>query len=97
MPVFDKPNGQAVLLDSGYTISTLPGPIFNEILKAFPSAKKSPDSDEYLVDCNIGKTTGHVNFKFGKTVINVPYDDFIWKQPDHGLCKLGVAQDDSKL
>ncbi|KAK5993625.1 putative aspartic-type endopeptidase opsB [Cladobotryum mycophilum] len=93
LKIFDKPNSQPVLLDSGYTISTLPGPIFDEILKAFPSAKEDDDSGEYFVDCGVTKTKGMVNFKFGKTIINVPYDDFIWHQED-GTCKLGVAQDD---
>ncbi|KAL3957372.1 hypothetical protein ACCO45_007950 [Purpureocillium lilacinum] len=69
--VFDKPNSQPVLLDSGYTSG----------------------SDLYQVPCDIGKSKGHVNFKFGETLINVPYNDFIWQQPQNNLCVLGVTTD----
>ncbi|KAL7937143.1 acid protease [Trichoderma chlorosporum] len=92
--IFDKPNGQPVLLDSGYTVSTLPGPIFEKILAAFPSARLESSSGDYIVDCDIIDSPGHVNFKFGDVVVNVDYNDFIWQQPDLGICKLGVSQDD---
>lgn len=93
--VFDQPNGQAVLLDSGYTVSTLPPAIFNKILAAFPDAKPPSDgSDQYQVPCSTGDSKGHVNFKFGETVINVPYNDFIWHQPQYGICVLGVTPDE---
>ncbi|OAQ85755.1 peptidase A1 [Purpureocillium lilacinum] len=92
--VFDKPNSQPVLLDSGYTVSALPKEIFNEILKAFPEATPPQSgSDLYQVPCDIGKSKGHVNFKFGETLINVPYNDFIWQQPQNNLCVLGVTTD----
>lgn len=93
--VFNKPNGQPVLLDSGYTVSTLPGSIFNKILAAFPSAHIEASSGDYLVPCDIIDTPGSVNFKFGDAVVSVDYKDFIWQQPDLGICKLGVSQDDS--
>ncbi|KAL5090968.1 hypothetical protein Trisim1_003932 [Trichoderma cf. simile WF8] len=92
--VFDKPNGQPVLLDSGYTVSTLPGPLFEKILTAFPSARLETTSGDYIVDCDIIDTPGRVNFKFGDVVVDVEYKDFIWQQPDLGICKLGVSQDD---
>ncbi|KAL7945577.1 acid protease [Trichoderma barbatum] len=92
--IFDKPNGQAVLLDSGYTVSTLPGPLFEKILMAFPSATLESSSGDYIVDCDIINTPGRVNFKFGNVVVDVEYKDFIWQQPDLGICKLGVSQDD---
>ncbi|PNP53373.1 hypothetical protein THARTR1_06067 [Trichoderma harzianum] len=92
--VFDKPNGQPVLLDSGYTVSTLPGPLFEKILLAFPSARLESTSGDYIVDCDIIDTPGRVNFKFGDVVVDVEYKDFIWQQPDLGICKLGVSQDD---
>ncbi|KAM0541348.1 hypothetical protein ACHAPJ_013268 [Fusarium lateritium] len=89
--VFSKTNGQAVLLDSGYTVSALPGPIFNKIVAAFPTAKTGPGA--YVdVDCDVGDLKGTVDFKFGKTTIKVPYADFIWKNDDR--CVLGVFQDD---
>lgn len=34
--VFDRPRTQAVLLDSGTSVSSLPTDLFNEALKAFP-------------------------------------------------------------
>ncbi|KAH6611300.1 aspartic proteinase [Trichoderma cornu-damae] len=94
LEVFDKPNGQPVLLDSGYTVSTLPGPLFEKILEAFPSARLESSSGDYLVDCDIIDSPGFVNFKFGDAVVSVNYNDFIWQQPDLGICKLGVSQDD---
>ncbi|UNI18694.1 hypothetical protein JDV02_004949 [Purpureocillium takamizusanense] len=93
--VFDKPNGQPVLLDSGYTVSALPKTIFDEILKSFPEATPPPSgSDLYQIPCSVGESKGHVNFKFGETLINVPYNDFIWHQTEQNLCVLGVTVDD---
>ncbi|EHK26120.1 uncharacterized protein TRIVIDRAFT_36107, partial [Trichoderma virens Gv29-8] len=94
LEIFDKPNGQPVLLDSGYTVSTLPGPLFEKILLAFPSARLESSSGDYIVDCDIIDSPGRVNFKFGDVVVDVEYKDFIWQQPDLGICKLGVSQDD---
>ncbi|PTB78484.1 acid protease, partial [Trichoderma longibrachiatum ATCC 18648] len=62
--IFDKPNGQPVLLDSGYTVSTLPGPLMDKILEAFPSARLESTSGDYIVDCDIIDSPGRVNFKF---------------------------------
>ncbi|KAF4458207.1 aspartic-type signal peptidase [Fusarium albosuccineum] len=90
-PVFSKTNGQIVLLDSGYTISALPGPIFEKIVAAFPTAKKGSGA-YYDVDCSVADVKGTVDFTFGKTVIKVPYADFIWH--NDGKCVLGVFQDD---
>lgn len=97
-PVFDQANGQAVLLDSGYTVSALPTAHFQKILAAFPSAKADPNNGgQYLVDCAVAKSVkGSVNYKFGSTVIKVPYADFIWQQPQNNLCVLGVIEDNSK-
>lgn len=93
-PVFDKPNGQPVLLDSGYTVSALPTEHFQKILAAFPSAKKDPESDQYTVDCSVVKSAkGSINYKFGKTVIKVPFADFVWQQPAYKQCVLGVVED----
>ncbi|KAM4056345.1 eukaryotic aspartyl protease [Hirsutella rhossiliensis] len=92
---FDKPNGQAVLLDSGYTVSALPSAIFDKILAAFPEAKPpAQGTNLYEVPCSIGNSKGRVDFKFGKTVIKVPYNDFIWHQSANGVCVLGVTRDD---
>ncbi|KAK2589994.1 hypothetical protein QQS21_012327 [Conoideocrella luteorostrata] len=95
--IFDKANGQAVLLDSGYTVSALPTEHFNKIKDAFPGVTAPPAGDNsglYRVSCNVGDEKGTVNFKFGKTEVNVPYKDFIWKQSDTGICVLGVTPDD---
>jgi hypothetical protein len=95
--IFDQPNSQPVLLDSGYTISSLPTKHFEKIKAAFPEATAPPAGDNsglYRVPCDIGSKKGSVNFKFGSTEINVPFDDFIWKQPQNNLCVLGVIPDD---
>ncbi|KAJ4314187.1 hypothetical protein N0V84_009023 [Fusarium piperis] len=94
VPIFSKPTRQAVMLDSGYTLSTLPGPIVQAIVDSFPTAKSIPESPLYSVDCSVMDMAGTVDFLFGETVIKVPYADFIWKRPD-GACRLGVFQDDN--
>lgn len=89
--VFSGSKSQPVLLDSGYTVSALPGPIFNKILAAFPTAKANGGA--YVdVDCSVADVKGTVDFKFGNKVIKVPYADFIWHNEDR--CVLGVFQDD---
>jgi hypothetical protein len=92
--VFSEVNGQPVLLDSGYTISALPGPLFQAIVDLFPTTRPISGSDSYEVDCDVGDLEGSVDFTFGNTVIHVPYADFIWEQPEFGICVLGVFQDD---
>ncbi|KAG6147688.1 hypothetical protein E4U46_005711 [Claviceps purpurea] len=94
--IFDQVNGQAVLLDSGYTVSSLPTDHFNKIKDAIPGVTPPPSDDNsglYRVPCNVGEQNGTVNFKFGKTEINVPFNDFIWKQ-SADLCVLGVIPKD---
>lgn len=91
-----SPNRQAVVLDSGYTLSTLPGPLVKRIVDAFPSAEPIEDSPLYSVDCSVENLNGTVEFAFGDTIIAVPYKDFIWKRPD-GLCRLGVFEDNGEF
>ncbi|KAL6818048.1 acid protease [Trichoderma sp. SZMC 28013] len=88
---FDKVDGQPVLLDSGATLSSLPGPIVNELLKGFPSAQAR--GPLYQVDCPLPGSIGAVNFKFGKVIIKVSLEDFIL-QVDESSCALGVQQND---
>ncbi|RGP69082.1 hypothetical protein FLONG3_7935 [Fusarium longipes] len=88
---FSGATAQPVLLDSGYTVSALPGAIFNKIVAAFPTAKSNGGA--YVdVDCSVADIKGTVDFKFGDKVIKVPYADFIWHNEDR--CVLGVFQDD---
>lgn len=91
--IFSKTNGYAVVLDSGYTISALPGPIFKKLLAAFPTVQ--PGIGTYHpVDCDVAKLKGTVDFTFGKTTIKVPYADFVWH--NKGSCFLGAFQDDGE-
>lgn len=84
--------GLPVLMDSGYSISTLPAAIVKEIAKAFPSAKKdTPASTSWNVDCSEANKEGTVDFKFGNTVINVPYKDFIARAGEDS-CLLGFEE-----
>jgi hypothetical protein len=84
-----------VLLDSGYTLSALPSPIFEKLVAAFPSAQYVPDADVYLVDCADPGLGGSLDFTFGDKVINVDYYDFVWHlpEPDSGYCVLGAFED----
>lgn len=90
--VFNEP--QTFLLDSGYTYSGFPAPIFNALLEAFPSAIPIPGSNQYSVDCALTEVEGTLDFTFGSTIINVPYRDFILQQD--GTCYLGAFLSDSK-
>jgi hypothetical protein len=85
--------GQTVLLDSGYTLSALPTAIFNNLVAAFPSAVYDPTADLYTVDCLDRGQGGSLDFTFDGQVINVPYYDFVWHNPDNGLCYLGAYED----
>ncbi|KAJ3464753.1 hypothetical protein MRS44_009539 [Fusarium solani] len=89
--IFSKTNGYAVVLDSGYTISALPGPIFEKLLATFPTVQPGIGS-YHPVDCDVAKLKGTVDFTFGKTTIKVPYADFVWH--NKGSCYLGAFQDD---
>ncbi|KHN95537.1 secreted aspartic proteinase [Metarhizium album ARSEF 1941] len=97
IPVFDQTaEPLRALLDSGNTLTHLPRSMVTEILKAFPSARQDPnDAKQYIVDCAAASLAGTVDFQFGSTTIRVPYDDFLWKQPQHNICVLGVSPDDS--
>ncbi|KAH6887104.1 aspartic peptidase domain-containing protein [Thelonectria olida] len=91
--IFSEVNGLTVLLDSGYTLSALPGPIFQPLVDNFPTAKPIQGTRYYEVDCSVGDTEGTLDYTFGETVIKVPYNDFIWHLSG-GLCVLGAFQDD---
>lgn len=90
MVVFE--GAETFALDSSYTLSGLPEPIFMALLEAFPSAMPIPGSNQYSVDCAIVDTEGSLNFQFSTKVINVPYQDFIYQQD--GACFLGAFQSD---
>ncbi|KAH7127419.1 aspartic peptidase domain-containing protein [Dactylonectria macrodidyma] len=92
--LFSQPNGLAVLLDSGYTVSALPSAIFDILLEKFPTVQPIPGNSLYEVDCSVGELDGTVDFTFGESVIKVPYNDFIWKQPEFDICVLGAFRDD---
>lgn len=97
-PSSSNPQGQAVFLDSGGTLTGLPTPLFNAIVADFPGATlDSGGSGLYIVDCAVASQTGTVDFGFGSTVIHVPYHEFIWFAGTN-LCVLGVsAQDDAPV
>ena len=85
---------QTFALDSSYILSGFPAPIFDALLSAFPSAIPIPGTNQYSLDCAETETEGSLNFAFGSTVINVPYRDFVWQQPQG--CYLGAFQSDGK-
>ena len=93
-PSSNNPEGQAVFLDSGGTLSRLPTPLFNAIIADFPSAVlDSGGSGLYLVPCSVANQAGTVDFGFGNTVIHVPYHEFIWFAGSD-TCVIGVAAED---
>lgn len=94
--VFVFGGSQTFMLSSGYTLSGFPSPIFYALLSAFPSALPIAGSNLYSVDCAVAGVEGFLDFTFGSKVINVPYADFIWQQPQTDSCYLGAFQSDSK-
>ncbi|KAK4210786.1 aspartic peptidase domain-containing protein [Rhypophila decipiens] len=81
-----------VFLDSGGTYSRLPTVIFLAIGEAVPGAQYDPDSNLFVVDCDIAKEAGSMDFAFNNKVISVPWKDFIWDADNNGLCIVGVAE-----
>lgn len=91
-PVFDKVNGVPVFLDSGGTLSQLPTYVVKELLKSFPSAKKS--GKVYTVECPARDSKMTIDFKFGNTTVYAPVNDFIWRSGKY--CILGAFENDSE-
>ena len=81
-----------VFLDSGGTLSRLPRSIFAAIVADFPGAVRQAN-DFYTVDCALASQPGSVDFTFGKTIINVPYREFLWNYATDG-CALGILPTD---
>ncbi|KAK4185796.1 aspartic peptidase domain-containing protein [Podospora australis] len=92
VPVLSGGN-QAVVLDSGSTLSAFPSAIFNQLLAAFPGAVLEASSGLYVVDCLAPGQGGSIDFTFGSKVINVPYYEFIWHAAAD-KCYLGAYADD---
>lgn len=88
-PASSDPQGQAIVLDSGATLSHLPLPLVEAIAADFQDAKLDASSGYYVVDCSVADQDGSVDFGFGNTIIHVPYHEFIWHQADN-LCVLGI-------
>ena len=76
-PTSGNPQGQAVFLDSGGTLSRLPTSLVNAIVADFPGATFDAVNCVYHVDCAVESHAGTIDFGFGNTVIHVPYHEFI--------------------
>lgn len=77
-------------LDSGYTLTTLPGDVVDEIAKLYSGARST--GLLYAVDCEQDESK-IIEFNFEGLTIKVPINEFIWKYGT--VCKLG-AQKQSK-
>ncbi|KAB5555044.1 aspartic peptidase domain-containing protein [Coniochaeta sp. 2T2.1] len=86
--------GQVVQIHSGYTLSSFSTIVFQKLVAAFPSAQAVEGDELYSVDCLDAGQGGSLDFTFGDKVINVPYSDFVWRDPRSGLCILGAFADD---
>lgn len=87
-----------VFLDSGGTMTRLPTQVFEVVGSVFPGAQYDSESGYFIVDCDVGDSSGSVDFLFGEKVISVAFDDFIWRVPSmDDTCVLGVLADDGKL
>lgn len=87
----------AVFLDSGGTMTRLPTEVFQAVGAVFPGAEYDSESGYFVVDCDIGDSSGSVDFVFGEKIISVAFDDFIWRVPSvEDTCVLGVVADDGR-
>jgi hypothetical protein len=93
-PISRNPHGQAVFLDSGSTLTSLPTRLFKAIGRDFPTA--TFDSGFYGVDCAVADQDGTVDFGFGNIIIHVPYREIIWHIPGSSACILGIVADDKE-
>ncbi|KAI6714856.1 hypothetical protein PZA11_007746 [Diplocarpon coronariae] len=91
-PTSTDPKGQPAFLDSGGTVTRLPTALVAAIVADFPGAVEDGNTGIYAVDCAVADMNGTVDFGFGNTVINVPYQEFMWHIS--GFCYLGLAADD---
>lgn len=80
---------QAYFFDTGATLSYFPENVVESIAAGFETDYDA-ESKFYFVDCGLTKLDKSVNFKFGKTTIQVPYKDFIWHIFDTEFCVLGM-------
>lgn len=87
---------QPVILDSSNPLCGLPGSMHAELVAAFPSAIFDSSNNLYSVECELADIEGSVDFTFENVVIDVPYSDFIWRNPLNEVCYLGVYQDSCK-
>ncbi|POS70765.1 hypothetical protein DHEL01_v210839 [Diaporthe helianthi] len=86
-----------VFLDSGGTMTRLPTEVFEAIGSVFAGAQYDSESGFFIIDCDVGDSSGSVDFVFGEKVISVAFDDFIWRVPDvDDACVLGVLADDEE-
>lgn len=73
-PDFKFPEKQIVVLDSGYSISTLPSDIANFVYKTLDIYL---DGDNAIAPCSFAERKDSVDFGFGQQVIRVPMSELI--------------------
>ncbi|CAN3356119.1 secreted aspartic protease 8 [Diutina catenulata] len=89
---YSKEFNTAFLLDSGYTLSVLPGEIVDELAKQYKGARAV--NGMYEVDCD-QDTSKTIEFAFEGITFKVPITQFMWKtyQFVHGdSCKMGAKK-----
>jgi len=68
---------QALILDSGSTLSYLPPAIVTALLASF-SGYTYQGNGVYFVPCSFQNEPGTIDFTFIGVTIKVPYSQFIW-------------------
>ncbi|KAH7324290.1 aspartic peptidase domain-containing protein [Stachybotrys elegans] len=84
---------RAFTLDTSYSLTGLPSPLFEAFIQAFPTAAPASGTNQYTVDCYALQVIGAIRFTFGNTVISIPYRDFISQKGN--TCYLDVIRSDS--
>lgn len=87
-----------VFLDSGCTLSSLPGDLFWKFGAAFPTAVFDIEEGVFTVQCNVRDMKGSVDFILGGKLISVPFEDFIWESvAGSDTCVLGISRNNGEL
>lgn len=92
--VFDKGDGwgKAFILDTGYSLISLPKEHMEKLLKAFPEAQLQNDGS-YTIYCQAASSSTFLSFRFEDLTIKVSYEDFIWHDPwRENRCLLGAFE-----
>ncbi|KAH8890397.1 acid protease [Thozetella sp. PMI_491] len=85
-------SGQAIVLDTGSTLSYLPRSVISQLGSDMGATTASDGT--LSVPCSLASQSGTVDFTFSGFTLKVPYHEFIW-EVEANQCFVGVAPQSS--